>query len=55
MRPGDTLCIGTTTTEARCSRSRLDRVIIKAFIEAINQDNAVVLDMKATNFIACRP
>ena len=54
VRPGDTLRVRTTTTEARRSRSRPDRGIIKTFIEVLNQDSAVVLDMKATNFIACR-
>jgi acyl dehydratase len=52
--PGDTLCVRTTTTESRRSRSRPDRGIIKTFIEVLNQDSAVALDMKATNFIACR-
>jgi acyl dehydratase len=54
VRPGDTLCVRTTTTESRRSRSRPDRGIIKTFIEVLNQDSAVALDMKATNFIACR-
>ena len=54
VRPGDTLSVRTTTTEARRSRSRPNRGIIKTFIEVLNQDSAVVLDMKATNFIACR-
>jgi len=43
----------TTTTEARRSRPRPDHSIIKTFIEVLNQDNAVVLDMKAINFITC--
>jgi acyl dehydratase len=31
-----------------------DRGIIKTFIEVLEQDRAVVLDMKATNFVALR-
>jgi len=54
VRTGDTLCVRTTTTESRRLRSRPDRGIIKTFIEVLNQDSAVALDMKATNFIACR-
>jgi acyl dehydratase len=54
VRPGDTLCVRTTTTESQRSRFRPDRSIIKTFIDVLNQYSAVVLDMKAANFIACR-
>jgi acyl dehydratase len=54
VRPSYALCVRTTTTESRRSRSRSDRGIIKTFIEILDQASAVVLDMKATNFIACR-
>jgi acyl dehydratase len=54
VRPGDTLSVRTTTTEARRSSSKPDRGIIKTFIEVLNQGSAVVMDLKATSFIACR-
>jgi acyl dehydratase len=54
VHPGDSLCVRTTTTEARPSRSKPDRGIIKTFIEVLEQDSTVVPDIKTINFIACR-
>jgi acyl dehydratase len=54
VRPGDTLSVRTTVTQARRSQSKPDRGIVKSHIEVINQNGAVVMDFTPTNFVACR-
>ena len=54
VRPGDEISIRVTVVEARRSRSKPDRGIVRSFIEVINQDDVVVMDMKAANFLSCR-
>jgi acyl dehydratase len=55
VRPGDTLRIQATVTEARRSQSRPDRGIVKTLIEAVNQDNRPVTRATAINFLRVRP
>ncbi len=55
VRPGDTLRIQATVTEARRSQSRPDRGIVKTLIEAVNQDDRPVMRATAINFIRVRP
>ena len=55
VRPGDTLSVRLTITQARLSKSKPDRGIVKSLVEALNQDGIVVMDFNATNFVACRP
>ncbi|MBI5584349.1 MAG: MaoC family dehydratase [Deltaproteobacteria bacterium] len=54
VRPGDTLSIRVTVTEARRSHSKPDRGILHSFCETLNQHGQVVMTMKAINLLACR-
>lgn len=55
VRPGDTLRVRVETMEARPSRTKLDRGIVKARIEALNQRDQVVMSMIAMCIVARRP
>jgi len=55
VRPGDRLRIRVTVAEARASRSKPDRGLVHSSVEALNQDDAVVLSFTAMNFFARRP
>ncbi len=55
VRPGDRLRIRVTVAEARASRSKPDRGLVHSLVEALNQDDAVVLSFTAMNFFARRP
>ena len=55
VRPGDTLSLRVTITQANRSRSKPDRGIVHSLIEVQNQDRIVVMSMKAVNFLLCRP
>jgi acyl dehydratase len=54
VRPGDTLHVRATVTDARRSRSKPDRGIIQSMTEVTNQDGETVMTMKATNFFLTR-
>ena len=51
VRPGDTLKVRVTVLEARASRSKPDRGIIRSRIEVLNQMGDVVMSMLATNVV----
>lgn len=51
----DELVLRTTVQEARVSRSKPDRGIVRTQVELINQDEAVVLSLLAMNLIRTRP
>jgi acyl dehydratase len=55
VRPGDTLHVRATVTEARRSESKPDRGIMKTAIEVVNQDGRTVMQAIATNFVRVRP
>lgn len=55
VRPGDRLRIRVTVTGARASRSKPDRGLVHSSVEALNQDDAVVLSFNAMNFFTRRP
>ncbi|MGH3149766.1 MAG: MaoC family dehydratase, partial [Streptosporangiaceae bacterium] len=55
VRPGDTLRVRATVTEARRSQSKPDRGIVKTMIEAVNQDDRTVMRATAINFLRVRP
>ena len=55
VRAGDTLTVCVSIKEARASRSKPDRGVVKTFIEILNQDEVCVMTMNAVNMIACRP
>ena len=54
VRPGDVLRVRVTVTEARRSRSKPDRGLLRTFLEAVNQDNEVVMTMRPMNFVQVR-
>lgn len=54
VRPGDVLSIRVTIVEARRSRSRPDRGIVRSAVEVLNQRREVVMTVTANNFILCR-
>ena len=55
VRPGDTLHGRFTVLEAKLSRSRPDRGIVRSRGEMLNQDNEVVMHIEAVNFFGRRP
>ncbi|GAA0482764.1 MaoC family dehydratase [Streptomyces olivaceiscleroticus] len=55
VRPGDALSIRTTILDARVSRSKPDRGIVRTGIEVLNQRDEPVLTLTALNFFARRP
>jgi acyl dehydratase len=54
VRPGDTLRIRVTVTEARRSRSKPDRGVVRTLIEVLNQHGETVSTMNAMNLLRCR-
>jgi acyl dehydratase len=54
VRPGDTLRVRATVTEARRSLSKPDRGIIKTLIEAVNPGDQTVMRATAINFVRVR-
>ena len=54
VRPGDTLTLRVTVTETKRSRSKPDRGVLFSFIEVLNQNQEVVMSMKAVNLLLCR-
>jgi acyl dehydratase len=55
VRPGDELWLRTTVLEARRSRSKPDRGILRTQAEVFNQRQQVVLSLVAVNLVAVRP
>jgi acyl dehydratase len=54
VRPGDTLSVRITIMEARRSRSKPDRGVVKGFIEVLNQAAEVVTSWKGAHIVLCR-
>jgi acyl dehydratase len=55
MRPGETLSVRVTVLEARASRSKPDRGVVRSRLEAIDAEGRVVLSMEPINIIRRRP
>ncbi len=55
VRPGDTLCSHVTVTEARVSKSKPDRGLLRLSIEVRNQDDDVVMTYLTMTIIKARP
>jgi acyl dehydratase len=55
VRPGDTLRVRVTILEARPSRSKPDRGVVHAKIEATNQKDEPVITMVGISIIGRRP
>jgi acyl dehydratase len=54
VRPGDALSIRVTVEDARRSRSKPDRGIVRSAVQVLNQRGEAVMTVTATNFILCR-
>ena len=54
VRPGDELSVRVKVMDANRSRSKPDRGVIQSFIEVINQNEEVVMTLKAINLVQCR-
>ncbi|HEV3239173.1 MAG TPA: MaoC family dehydratase [Casimicrobiaceae bacterium] len=54
VRPADALSVRVTVLEAKRSRSKPDRGIIRSLIEVGNQRGELVMSMKAINLLLCR-
>jgi acyl dehydratase len=54
VRPGDSLRLRATILEARRSRSKPDRGLVRTHAELINQDDVVVLQLTAMNILRAR-
>jgi acyl dehydratase len=54
VRPGDRLRVRATVVDARRSQSKPDRGLVRTKIEALNQDDRVVMTMVAMNLFRCR-
>ena len=55
VRPGDELSIRVTVADARPSRSKPDRGIVRSAVEVLNQRGEVVMTATAINFFLRRP
>jgi acyl dehydratase len=54
VRPGDVLRIRLSILEARRSRSKPDRGVVRTQVEVLNQRGQVVMSFKAVNLFRCR-
>jgi acyl dehydratase len=54
VRPGDRLRIRVTVVEARRSRSRPDRGLVRTAIEVLNQKEEVAMSLNAMHLIRCK-
>ncbi|MCA1644067.1 MAG: MaoC family dehydratase [Chloroflexi bacterium] len=55
VRPGDSLRGRFTVLEAKLSRSRPDRGIVRSRGEMLNQQDEIVMQLEAVNFFGRRP
>jgi acyl dehydratase len=54
VRHGDTLSIRVTVLEARRSRSKPDRGLVRSLVEVINQNQQIVMTLKPMSIVRCR-
>jgi acyl dehydratase len=54
VRPGDTLRVRVTVTEARLSRTRPGRGIVHGLVEVLNQSGEIVMSFRPMNLMRCR-
>jgi len=55
VRPGDTLRVRVTVSEARRSRSKPDRGIVRSLVEVLNQHGEVVMSLRGMTMLRTRP
>jgi acyl dehydratase len=54
VHPGDMLRVRVTITEARRSRSKPDRGMVRSLVEVLNQHGEVVMSLRPMNLMLCR-
>ena len=54
VRPGDVLTVHATIQEARRSRSKPDRGLVRTLLETINQNGELVMSMQPMNLVRTR-
>ena len=54
VRPGDTLRVRVTVVEARRSRSKPDRGLVRSLVEVLNQNGEIVMSEQPMNLMLCR-
>lgn len=54
VRPGDTLRVRVSVLDAKWSRSKPDRGLVRSRVEILNQDRDVVMSLTAMNLVRCR-
>ena len=54
-RPGDLLRIRIHILETRPSQSKPDRGMVRTSVEVVNQNDEIVMSLKAMNILRCRP
>ena len=54
VRPGDVLRLRVSILEARRSRSKPNRGMVRTLVEVLNQNAQVVMSLKPVNLIRCR-
>ena len=54
VRPGDRLSLRASILEAKRSRSKPDRGLVRSFIEVFNQERQVVMSLQVMNLMLCR-
>jgi acyl dehydratase len=54
VRPGDTLSLRVTVTDARRSRSKPDQGIVKSLVEVLNQKGETVMSLKPVSLMRCQ-
>jgi acyl dehydratase len=55
LRPDEEIAVRATVLDARMSRSKPDRGVVRSRLEAINAEGTVILSMVPTNIIRCAP
>ncbi|MGO9571894.1 MAG: MaoC family dehydratase [Desulfomonilaceae bacterium] len=55
VRPGDSLSLRVTVLEAKVSRSKPDRGVIRSYSEVLNQHGEVVMTVKGLGILRRRP
>lgn len=54
VRPGDTLTVRITITDARRSRGKPDRGVVHSLMQAVNQNGEVVMSLKPISLMRVR-
>ncbi|HEY2618537.1 MAG TPA: MaoC family dehydratase [Acetobacteraceae bacterium] len=55
VRPGDVLRVRVTVVEAKRSRSKPDRGLVRSLVEVLNQNGELVMTQRPLNLMRCRP